>query len=261
MMTSSVYTISSDKSVSFASELMNQWRVGSLVVMDHDTVVGIITSRDVRSSHPNRIVADAMTPDPIAVSSDVFVWDAWKIMDKHGIERLLVMEKEHLAGLVTRETIRMKLSEFIDPLTGLYRAPYIQSVGEMLLTKKQPFHLLFIDLNNFGQINKHHGHPFGDDVILQFSRNMIAIINSERDYLCRYAGDEFVIISLANESEIGRYIQLLSRPIVIHNVTVSAAVGYVNGQKELGFFSMSFREILSKASLFSTSAKSPTNVS
>ena len=64
IMASSVYTVSSDKSVSYAAERMNEWKVGSLIVVDHGTVMGIITSRDVRSSHPNRIVADAMTTKP-----------------------------------------------------------------------------------------------------------------------------------------------------------------------------------------------------
>lgn len=255
IMTSPVYTISSEKSVFDAAELMNKYNVGSLIVMDHDTVVGITTSRDVRSSHPNRIVADAMTPDPIAISSEIFIWDALKVMDRHRIERLLIMEDNHLAGLVTREAIRMKLSEFLDPLTGLYRAPYIQSVGEELLKKKQPFHLLFIDLNNFGKINKRYGHPVGDDVILEFSRRIAAPIREERDYLCRYAGDEFVLITLADEAEIDRYIRSITRSVVINNVPVSAAVGYVNGRKEPDFFSMSFRDILGKASLLSTSAK------
>ena len=255
LMTTSVCTVSSDTSVLQAAELMNEQEVGSLVVMDHGTVSGIVTSRDVRSSHPNRIIADAMTPDPISVSSDTLIWDALKLMDRHRIERLLVIDGYKLAGLVTREALKMKLSEFSDPLTGLYRAPYIQSIGEMLLQKKQPFHLLFVDLNNFGEINKRYGHPFGDDVILEFSGKVSSLMKEERDFCCRYAGDEFVIISLANEAEIRRIIPLLSRTVVIRNVAVSAAVGHVNGHAEPDFFSLSFRDLLGKASLMSTSAK------
>ncbi len=255
IMTCSVYTVSSDKSVSHASELMNEWEVGSLIVMDHGIVEGIITSRDVRSSHPNRIVADAMTPNPVGISAEIFIWDALKVMDQYRVERLLIMEEDKLAGLVTREAIRMKLSEFMDPLTGLYRAPYIQSIGEAFLRKEQPFHLFFIDLNGFGEINKRYGHPFGDDVICEFSSRMASLVIEERDFLCRYAGDEFVMITLADEVEIDRYIQLFSRSVVISNVAVSAAIGYVNGLEEPGFFSLPFREILSKASLMSTSAK------
>ncbi len=225
LMTSPVYTVSSDKSVFYAAELMNEWRVGSLIVMDHGTVVGIFTSRDVRSTHPNRIVADAMTPDPITITSEFFIWDALKVMDQHRIKRLLIMEEGKLAGLVTREAIKMKLSEFMDSLTGFYRAPYIQSVGEAFLKKKQPFHLLFIDLNGFGNINKRYGHPFGDDVIREFSGRMASLVKEDRDFVCRYAGDEFVMITLADEAEVDRYIRLFSCSVFINNVAVSAAVG------------------------------------
>jgi diguanylate cyclase (GGDEF)-like protein len=254
-MTTPVHTVSSDISVSHAAELMNDWGVGSLVVMEHGAIAGIITSRDVRSSHPNRIVADAMTPEPVFVSPDIWIWDALKVMDEHHIERLLIMEQGKLAGLITRETIRMKLSQYIDPLTGFYRAPYIQAIGEAFLIGRQPFHLLFIDLNDFGNINKNFGHPFGDDVIRKFSGYIKSLIKKERDFLCRYAGDEFVIISLADDEEVSRFIQFFSQLFVINNVQVSAKIGHVNGRKEPDFFSMSFREILSKASLLSTSAK------
>ena len=255
IMASSVYTVSSDKSVSYAAERMNEWKVGSLIVVDHGTVMGIITSRDVRSSHPNRIVADAMTPNPICTSPDRFIWDALNIMDRHEIERILIMEEDKMVGLATREAIKMKVSEFMDPLTGLYRAPYIQYAGEEFLKNRQPFHLLFIDLNDFGQINKRYGHPFGDDVIREFSNRAAAEVVEDRDFLCRYAGDEFVMITLADESEVEHFIRLFSQPIVINNISVSAAVGHVNGHREPDFFTLSLREILSRASVLSTSLK------
>ncbi|UUZ93114.1 CBS domain-containing protein [Paenibacillus sp. P25] len=182
IMTLSVYSISSDRSVAYASERMNEYEIGSLIVVDHGTVKGIITSRDIRSSHPNRIVADAMTPNPICTSPDCFIWDALKIMDREKIERILIMEEEKLLGLVTREIIKMKLSELMDTLTGLYRAPYIQCIGEEFLRTRQPFHLLFIDLNDFGKINKLYGHPFGDDVICEFTRRGASVVTEDRDF-------------------------------------------------------------------------------
>ncbi len=255
IMTSSVCTITSDKSVFYASERMNECRVGSLIVVDHGKVMGIITSRDVRSSHPNRIVADAMTSDPVWISSDRNIWDAYKVMDEHQIERLIIMDEGKLAGLVTRETIIMKLSEYMDPLTGLYRAPYIQYTGEEFLENKVPFHLLFIDLNDFGKINKLYGHPFGDDVIRKFAEQVTAMADQNRDFLCRYAGDEFVIITLADEEQVARYIDMITQPIFINSVPVAAAVGHVNGYREPDFFKLSLRELLEKASLLSTTNK------
>lgn len=255
IMTPSIFSISSDQSVSRASEMMNELKVGSLIVIDHGAVSGIITSRDIRTSHPNRIVADAMTPDPVCISSDRFIWEALKRMDEHQIERILIMDDGRLVGLVTREAAKMKVSEFVDTLTGLYRAPYIQYIGEEFLKNRQPFHLLFVDLNDFGLINKRYGHPFGDDVIRAFAAEASMNLTEGRDFLCRYAGDEFVMISLADETEIGKFRELFSNSIVVQDIPVPASVGHINGYGEPDFFTLSFREILHRASMLSTHLK------
>ncbi|MFC4770095.1 GGDEF domain-containing protein [Effusibacillus consociatus] len=253
-MSSPVYTVSSERSVQYVSDMMNELKIGSLLVTDHGTIVGIITSRDLRSSHPNRIVADAMTPNPISILPDQFAWDALEKMEKHSIERLLVIHEEQAIGIVTRETLQIKLNQIVDPLTGMYRAPYIQQIGEHFLNRRQHFHLLFIDLNNFGEINKLYGHPVGDDFLVEFS-NRLRTLTNEQDYVCRYAGDEFIVITCRNENDALQLGDSLSQPIVIQNVTLSASVGVVNGFLVPDFFSLSFRELISRASLLSTSLK------
>ncbi|HZG81982.1 MAG TPA: GGDEF domain-containing protein [Brevibacillus sp.] len=255
MMVTVLHTITSDKSVAHAAERMSEHRVNSLLVMDHGEVIGMLTPRDICASHPNRIVADAMSPGPICISSDLTVWDAGRMMEEHGVEQALIMAEDKLEGWLTRETIKIKLAEYRDPLTGLFRAPYIQTIGERLLYEKKPFHLLFIDLNNFGQINKRYGHPFGDDVIREYSSLLAAMMDERYDHVSRYAGDEFVVISTADDDQIQSYIDQMETPIGIRHMQVSAAVGHVNGYSDANFFTYSFRELIEKASLLSTSTK------
>lgn len=252
IMTASVHTISSERSVAFASEKMNEWKIGSLIVVDHGEVQGILTSRDIRSSHPNRIVADAMTPAPVSVKPDDDIWHVHSLLQTHEIERILVMENGEMKGLVTREEIMRKLSESMDAHTGLYRAPYIRYVGEELLKQERPFHLIFVDINDFGQINKKYGHPFGDDVIRLLSQKLASLVDEKSDYLCRYAGDEFIMISLAGEERVNHCLQAMTKPLVVDQVEVSVAVGYVNGWEEPHFFACSLRDLIRKASLLSS---------
>lgn len=254
LMSSPIRTVSSDKSVRHASELMAKLEIGSLVVQDHGSIVGIVTSRDVRQTHPNRIVADAMTRNPVSVPADSFVWDALGTMERLRIERLLVTDKDRVCGLITRDTIRIQLSELQDPLTGLFRPAYVQSIGTELLRRREWFHLLFIDLNNFGEINKRYGHPVGDDMIKGFA-DLLLSIGTADDYLCRYAGDEFVIVTLRSEASLQQLLDVLREPLVIEDIPVSTAVGVVSGSREPGFFSLSFRDLVGKASLLSTSLK------
>ena len=63
-------------------QLMNELNIGSLIVEDYGSITGIITSRDIRSSHPNRLAADAMTPNPICISANAFIWDAQTLMEQ-----------------------------------------------------------------------------------------------------------------------------------------------------------------------------------
>lgn len=62
--------------------------------------------------------------------------------------------------------------------------------------------LLFIDLDNFKQINDNFGHHIGDEVLKEASRRMLACVR-ESDMVARLGGDEFLIFleSLHNEDE------------------------------------------------------------
>ena len=71
IMSKPVLTISQDKSVQYAAEYMYQNNIGGLPVTERNRLLGIITSRDIRLNHPNRIVADAMNKkalSPIHIS-------------------------------------------------------------------------------------------------------------------------------------------------------------------------------------------------
>ncbi|KQL44366.1 diguanylate cyclase [Brevibacillus choshinensis] len=256
IMTTAVCSITSDKSVSHAAEQMNEYSTNSLVVVDYGELTGIVTSRHVASAHPNRIVADAMDVSPNRISPEQNIWYAHSLLLESDKDLLIVMDhQEEVLGIVTREAIQIKLAEYLDPLTGLYRAPYIHYIGEKMLAENKPFHLLFIDVNDFGQINKQFGHPFGDDVIRSFSAVLSSLVVEQGDHLCRYAGDEFILITSGPESHVQQCIETIVSPTEIYHVTVSAAVGYMNGYREPNFFARPLRELIANASLLSTEAK------
>ena len=53
--------------------------------------------------------------------------------------------------------------------------------------------LLFIDLNNFKQVNDDFGHRKGDMVLVQVVEMLKNLID-DRGYVCRFGGDEFIVI-------------------------------------------------------------------
>lgn len=53
--------------------------------------------------------------------------------------------------------------------------------------------ILFIDLNKFKSINDTYGHLFGDSLLKEVAKNIKSAVRLD-DIVCRYGGDEFVII-------------------------------------------------------------------
>ncbi len=85
----------------------------------------------------------------------------------------------------------------MDCLTEIYNHRYFQQrlTEEIARSKRNdsPVALLFIDLDNFKTFNDQNGHLLGDRFLkdtAQFLKKMVRI----HDIVCRYGGDEFVII-------------------------------------------------------------------
>jgi len=91
-----------------------------------------------------------------------------------------------------------------DSLTGLYNHSHFQQTLVQLCAvasrSMRPLSLLFIDLDNFKQINDLYGHTVGDQVL----REIGWLLNSQQspgeniarssDFAARYGGDEFSLI-------------------------------------------------------------------
>lgn len=85
-----------------------------------------------------------------------------------------------------------------DALTSLpNRSCFLSKVEQTLArAKRHPEHrfaLLFIDLDNFKQINDNHGHQAGDEFLIEVSQRLKLSVR-ENDAVARLGGDEFVVL-------------------------------------------------------------------
>ncbi len=261
IMTRDIVTVNAEDGLCKAQRLMDKHSIGCLPVVDDSGIVGIVTSKDIRNSHPNRIVADAMSRKVIFVTPDISVWDARQKMEKHKIERLLVLNKEKLVGVVTRAKLYYELGKYTDLLTGLYKAEYVYQKAAELLENGVEISFIFIDMDRFGYINKEYGHTTGNMILKEMSGILKGIV-SQKAYLCRFGGDEFVILD-PHRSDQSRtlaenFLKELSNTRFYKDIKVSASVGIAGNNnyknKECSHI-RNVMEMINTASLASTKAK------
>ena len=105
-------TIPPELSVRQALEIMTKYRVSGLPVTCGTRLVGILTNRDLRfEKHLDQPVSEVMTKENlVTVPVGTTLEEAERILQKHRIEKLLVVDKDfHLKGLITVKDIQKKL--------------------------------------------------------------------------------------------------------------------------------------------------------
>ena len=84
-----------------------------------------------------------------------------------------------------------------DPLTQLFNRRYFNENSNKEIQKaersKKPLALLLLDADYFKDVNDRFGHDIGDQVLIKLSKIMIGECR-RTDIICRYGGEEFVIL-------------------------------------------------------------------
>jgi IMP dehydrogenase len=101
-------TIAPEQKVSDALNLMNQYRISGVPVVKNRKLVGILTNRDLRfETNLDQPVSKVMTKKRlVTVKANISLEDSKKLLHKHRIEKLLVVDDEYcLKGLITIKDI------------------------------------------------------------------------------------------------------------------------------------------------------------
>jgi len=154
-------------------------------------------------------------------------------------------ERQRTDEELTRREEELSFLATHDPLTGLPNRTLILDRVEQMLARSRrsdaPVAALFIDLDNFKDINDTLGHAAGDELLRAVAARLDGVVRGA-DALGRLGGDEFVVISdeisVADGPELiaQRLLDALEHPFKLgpeseSRVTVMASVGIAVGNQ------------------------------
>jgi acetoin utilization protein AcuB len=120
-MTKQVLAVEVFDSIGIARRVMAKHRVNQLPVLDDGKLVGIVTDRDIRDAYPTSMminrpraidkfadsytVEEVMSYNVITVKPSTPLATAVKLLRRHRIGALPVLERDELVGIITRSDI------------------------------------------------------------------------------------------------------------------------------------------------------------
>lgn len=150
---------------------------------------------------------------------------------------------------------RLRHLGLTDALTGVRNRRYFEQrlLDECRAVQRhgRPLACLFLDLDNFKQINDCHGHHNGDRV-LQCTASRITQQLRDSDLLSRYGGEEFVVLLLDTDADTAMEVAERIRAAMAHQeveltdelrlqVTLSIGIAVVEGPLIFGAESLATR--------------------
>ncbi|MBI4976748.1 MAG: GGDEF domain-containing protein [Spirochaetes bacterium] len=277
VMSGNVFQTSMKTTLLEICRIMEQHRIGSVVIVKSKMPVGIVTERDIVNAIAehgpdvmNRPAAAVMKSPLVTADPRSEITEALQVMIDRRIRRLPVCDKKTLIGIVTYGDIMRVLQKEIadvnlkahelkqevsrDGLTGMYNQKFLKVTLETQIERVRRYGgmltLLMIDVDYFKKINDTYGHDAGDTVLMK-TANLIRKNTRKVNIVARYGGDEFAVIAPISDVEGGRRLGERLRELVErtrfryneHIIRVTLSIGVAGWDRKI----VSGRELVQKA--------------
>jgi len=148
-------------------------------------------------------------------------------------------------------------STVTDYLTKLGNRKFLEKKIKKLILKKEKFAMVFIDLDNFKEINDFFGHNVGDEFIVKIANDLKKEFPGE-EIMARIGGDEFVLVIKETDivkikKMVEKILKILNKKRIINKneICTTASIGVALYPEAGG----SFEELLKNADIAMYEAK------
>jgi CBS domain-containing protein len=120
IMNSPVVSASPSDTVRDIAKKMKEEKIGSIVIMEKDKPVGIVTDWDIVSNgvvndaKPSQIKAKDVMKDIRTIESEESITEAARLLRKHNIKRLGVIYKNRLVGIISSSDVIAVTPDLVD---------------------------------------------------------------------------------------------------------------------------------------------------
>ncbi len=170
----------------------------------------------------------------LSLDIDTTVRNAAKQFIEHDVNYAAVYRDGEFRGLLTTNVLLREIGQSWDPLTSLPWSNRLRDWGLAELEAGSEITLVFVDIDDFGNYNKRHGHIVGDRILKLFALRLRETVDRHSDILVRYGGDEFVIgTRLDRFAAEKRFGELADLNLAVDDVPdpVTVTVGYAGGMR------------------------------
>lgn len=129
IMREEVVTADPDTSISEVATAMRDGTVGSVVVVEDERPIGLVTDRDIAirvgadGLDPTAMTAEGtMTPSPVTVDAETGLYDLCSTMCDESVRRVPVTNDGHLVGIVTMDDVTVLLASELRDLATVIEA-------------------------------------------------------------------------------------------------------------------------------------------
>ena len=134
---------------------------------------------------------------PIGTGDELLVAPERALVDAEMSHVRAVANTLAIALARLRDEERVRHEAVHDPLTGLANRTLLHEHLEKALARSMregtATAVMFVDLDNFKQVNDVHGHAAGDAVLIEIGRRLRTAVRPA-DMVARLGGDEFVVV-------------------------------------------------------------------